>query len=106
MKQALAIVAASLGPEQFESAYQHWLSHWKPMMPTVRNMIDLMGEATEKLYVALADAGFDVLSRLGRRMGKPRGQSKACPPSIYHVGHSASRLCPRYADNPDQRCFI
>jgi len=29
MKQALAIVAASLGPEQFESAYQHWLNHWK-----------------------------------------------------------------------------
>ena len=27
--QALAIIAASLGPEQFESAYQHWLNHWK-----------------------------------------------------------------------------
>jgi hypothetical protein len=25
----LAIVAASLGPEQFEDAYQHWLNHWK-----------------------------------------------------------------------------
>ena len=28
------------------------------------NMIDVMGEAAEKLYVALADAGFDVLRRL------------------------------------------
>jgi hypothetical protein len=28
-------------------------------------MIDVMGEAAEKLYAALADAGFDVLSRLG-----------------------------------------
>jgi hypothetical protein len=27
--QALAIIAASLGPEQFEQAYQHWLNHWK-----------------------------------------------------------------------------
>ena len=26
---ALAIIAVSLGPEQFESAYQHWLNHWK-----------------------------------------------------------------------------
>jgi hypothetical protein len=29
-------------------------------------MIDVMGEATEKLYTALADAGFGVLSRLKR----------------------------------------
>ena len=68
---ALAIVAASLGPEQFESAYQHWLSHWKAndaYSPQVEaNMSDLMGEAAEKLYTALADAGFDVLSRLGPR---------------------------------------
>jgi hypothetical protein len=28
-------------------------------------MIDLMGDAAEKLYATLADAGFDVLSRLG-----------------------------------------
>jgi hypothetical protein len=26
---ALAIVIASLGPEQYEHAYQHWLNHWK-----------------------------------------------------------------------------
>ncbi|HWO30676.1 MAG TPA: hypothetical protein VNO32_17925, partial [Candidatus Acidoferrum sp.] len=69
--QALAIVAASLGPEQFESAYQHWLNHWKAndaYSPQVEaNMIDVMGEAVEKLYAALADAGFDVLSRLGPR---------------------------------------
>jgi hypothetical protein len=26
---ALAITMAGLGPEQFESAYQHWLIHWK-----------------------------------------------------------------------------
>ena len=67
--QALAIVMASLGPEQFERAYQHWLNHWKAndaYSPQVEaNMSDLMGEAAEKLYVALADAGFDVLSRLG-----------------------------------------
>jgi hypothetical protein len=66
---ALAIVMASLGPEQFEHAYQHWLNHWKASdayNPQVEaNMVDLMGEATEKVYVALADAGFDVLSRLG-----------------------------------------
>ena len=69
--QALAIIAASPGPEQFESAYQHWLNHWKATdvySPQVEaNMIDVMGEAAEKLYVALADAGFDVLSRLGPR---------------------------------------
>jgi len=27
---ALAIITASLGPEQCEHADQHWLSHWKP----------------------------------------------------------------------------
>ena len=68
---ALAIIAASLGPEQFESAYQHWLNHWKATdaySPQVEaNMSDLMGEAAEKLYTALADAGFDVLSRRGPR---------------------------------------
>jgi hypothetical protein len=68
---ALAIIAASLGPEQFESAYQHWLSHWKAndiYSPQVEaNMIDVMGEAAEKVYAALADAGFDVLSHLGPR---------------------------------------
>jgi len=68
---ALAIVATSLGAEQFESAYQHWLSLWKAndaYSPQVEaNMADLMGEAAEKLYTALADAGFDVLSRLGPR---------------------------------------
>jgi hypothetical protein len=69
--QALAIIAASLGPEQFESAYQHWLNHWKASdaySPQVEaNMSDLMGEAAEKLYKALANAGFDVLSRRGPR---------------------------------------
>jgi hypothetical protein len=68
---ALAIIAASLGPEQFESAYQHWLDHWKASdaySPQVEaTMSDVMGEAAEKLYTALADAGFDVLSRLGPR---------------------------------------
>ena len=51
--QALAIIAASLGPEQLESAYQHWLNHWKAndvYSPQVEaNMIDVMGEAAEKL---------------------------------------------------------
>ena len=69
--QALAIIAASLGPEQFESAYQHWLNHWKAndiYSPQVEaNMIDVMSEAVEKLYAALTDAGFDVRSRLGPR---------------------------------------
>ena len=69
--QALAIIAASLGPEQFESTYQHWLNQWKAndaYSPQVEaNMIDVLGEAAEKLYAALADADFDVLSRLGPR---------------------------------------
>jgi hypothetical protein len=69
--QALAIVAASLGPEQFESAYQHWLRHWKATEshnPQVEaNMSDLMGDAAEKFYAALATAGFDVLTRMGPR---------------------------------------
>jgi hypothetical protein len=26
---ALTIIAANLGPEQFEQAYQTWLNHWK-----------------------------------------------------------------------------
>jgi hypothetical protein len=30
-------------------------------------MVDLMGEAAERIYEALADAGFDVLTRLGLR---------------------------------------
>ena len=68
---ALAIVAASFGPEQFEHAYQHWLDHWKATeaySPQVEaNMIDLMGEAAERVYEALAGAGFDVLTRLGPR---------------------------------------
>jgi hypothetical protein len=68
---ALAIVAASLGPEQFEHAYQHWLNHWKAneaYSPQVEaNLTDLMGDAAEKVYEALADAGFDMLTRLGPR---------------------------------------
>jgi hypothetical protein len=66
---ALAIITASLGPEQFEHAYQHWLNHWKALetySPQVEaNMTDLMGDAAEKVYEALADAGFDVLTQLG-----------------------------------------
>jgi hypothetical protein len=69
--QALAIVAVSLGPEQFEGAYQNWLKHWKATnaySPGVEaNWSDLMGEAAEKLYTALAKAGFDVLTRMGPR---------------------------------------
>jgi hypothetical protein len=68
---ALAIITASLGPEQFEQAYQHWLNHWKATEAYSRqveaNMVDLMGDAAEKVYEALADAGFDVLTRLGPR---------------------------------------
>ena len=68
---ALAIIIASLGPEQSEGAYQRWLNHWKASdayNPQVEaNMIDVMGEAVENLYTALAGAGFDVLSRLGPR---------------------------------------
>ncbi len=68
---ALAIIAASLGPEQFQHAYQHRLNHWKAneaYNPQVEaSMIDLMGEAAERVYEALADAGFDVLTRLGPR---------------------------------------
>jgi hypothetical protein len=67
----LAIVAASLGPEQFEQAYQHWLNHRRAVevySPQVEaNMMDLMGGAVEKVYLALAGAGFDVLTRLGPR---------------------------------------
>jgi len=70
---ALAIIAASLGPEQFEQAYQHWLSHWKAheaYSPQVAdNMVDLMGDAAEKVYRPLADAGYDVLTRLGPLCG-------------------------------------
>jgi hypothetical protein len=64
---ALAMIVASLGPEQFEHAYQHWLNHWKANEAynsrVDANMIDLMGDAAR----ALAEAGFDVLSRLGPR---------------------------------------
>jgi hypothetical protein len=35
-------------------------------------MIDLMGEAAERGYKALADAGFDVLTRLGPRCAGAR----------------------------------
>jgi len=39
-----------------------------PYSPRVEaNMIDLMGDAAEKVYEALADADFDVLTRLGPR---------------------------------------
>jgi hypothetical protein len=66
---ALAIIVASLGEEQFEHAYQCWLSHWKAVesySPTVEaSMVDLMGEAAEKVYAALTAAGLDVLSRHG-----------------------------------------
>ena len=64
---ALAMIIASL--EQFDHAYQYWLSHWKASegySPQV-NTIDLMGDVAERLYAALADAGFDVLTRLGPR---------------------------------------
>ncbi len=69
--QAFATLLASVGPEQFEHAYQHWLNHWKATevySPQAEaNMIDLMGEAAEKVYEALSDAGFDVVTRLGPR---------------------------------------
>jgi len=69
--QALAIIAVSLGPEQHEHAYQHWLNHWQAAdaySPEVEaNTSDLMADASDKLYAALAEAGFDVLSRLGPR---------------------------------------
>jgi hypothetical protein len=69
--RALAIVLASLGEEQFENAYQRWLAHWKATevySPEVEvNKVDLMGEATDKIYAALTDAGIDVLSRHGPR---------------------------------------
>jgi hypothetical protein len=69
--EALAMLIASLGTEQFEDAYQYWLSHWKAheaYSPHVEmNTTDLMAEAAEKLYAALAGAGFDVLARLGPR---------------------------------------
>ena len=49
----MAIIAASLGPEQFEHAYQHRLNHWKAneaYNPQVEaNMIDLMGDAAERV---------------------------------------------------------
>jgi hypothetical protein len=68
---ALAIVVASLGEEQFENAYQSWLSHWKATeaySPEVEaNMVDLMGGAVEKVYAALTEAGIDVLSHHGHR---------------------------------------
>jgi len=50
---ALAIIAASLGPEQFEHAYQHRLNHRKANAaynPQVEaNVIDLMGGAAERV---------------------------------------------------------
>ncbi len=53
------------------SRHQHCLNHWKATeaySPQVEaNMIDLMGEAAERVYEALAGAGFDVLTRLGPR---------------------------------------
>lgn len=69
--EALAMLIASLGNEQFEDAYQHWLSHWKATdsySPAVEmNTANLMAEAAGKLHAALAAAGIDVLSRLGPR---------------------------------------
>jgi hypothetical protein len=69
--EALAMLIASLGTEQFEDAYQHWLTHWKAhgaYSPAAEiNTTELMAEAAGKLHAALAEAGFDVLSRLGPR---------------------------------------
>jgi hypothetical protein len=69
--QALAMVVASLGEEQFEYEYQCWLNHWKAhesYSPQVEaNMVDLMGEAVGRIYAALTEAGIDVLSRHGPR---------------------------------------
>jgi hypothetical protein len=68
---ALGMLIASLGQEQFEDAYQRWFNHWNATevySPAVEvNTIDLMSEAADKLYSAITDAGFDVLSRLGPR---------------------------------------
>ncbi len=67
--EALAMLIASLGDEQFEDAYQYWLNHCKATdaySPAVEmNTVDLMAEAAGKLQVVLAAAGMDVLSRLG-----------------------------------------
>lgn len=69
--EALAMLIASLGDEQFEDAYQYWLNQWKTTeaySPVVEmNTTELMTEAAGKLHAALAKAGVDVLSRLGPR---------------------------------------
>jgi hypothetical protein len=68
--QALAIVLASLGEEQFEHDYQCWLHHWKAheaFSPQVEvNMVELMSEAAEKVLCG-TNVGIDVLSRHGPR---------------------------------------
>jgi hypothetical protein len=85
--RALATVVASLGPEQFEHAYQHWLNHWKAhetYSPQVEaSMVDFMGEAAERVYEALADAGCDVLTRLG-----PRSRFRRMPRDGTTMGHA------------------
>jgi hypothetical protein len=67
--EALAMLIASLGDEQFEDAYQYWLVYWKATeaySPAAEmNTAELMAEAARKLRAALAEAGFDALSRPG-----------------------------------------
>lgn len=69
--EALAMLIASLGTEQFEDAYQHWLMQRKheAYSPAVEiNTTDLMADATEKVYDALSKVGFDVLAGPGDRI--------------------------------------
>ena len=68
---ALAIVAASLA-QSSSSRLMNIGSviggPWRTYSPQVEaNMKDLMGDAAERVYEALADTGFDVLTRMGPR---------------------------------------
>jgi hypothetical protein len=46
---APAMIVASLGPEQFEHAYQHWLKHWKALCSRIDGRGNLSTKPTPRL---------------------------------------------------------
>jgi hypothetical protein len=62
---------ASLGEEQCEHAYQCWLNRWKAheaYSPEIEaDVVDIIHEVVERVYLTLSDAGVDVLRCDGPR---------------------------------------
>jgi hypothetical protein len=91
---ALAIIAASLGREQFEHAYQHWLSHWKASeaySPQVEaNMTDLMSEGRRESLRGASRRWLRCSHSAGTAMTVPTHRVPMCSSPRFRQDHETS----------------